>query len=149
MIGLRATQTLRTVFSGDPAIDQGIDAEGKPISDMAKFGETGDIACLRWVSGEEPTYFELRRVTARAFNFAMGQTSQPLKERELIAYGLAAVENLRGRDGNPVKLKHVKSHLGPRLTDEALDEIHSVELFDELAVRLWRLSTLDPTIGRG
>ena len=143
-IGINARAHLRHAYPKDPALDR-----DNPAFDWDSFWKTGDAKHVPIREGCEATWFVCRRLTPAQFRRVMTEASDFDKFYQAIAYGLVAVEHFRGADGSDVTLRHKRTDLGERLTEESLSAIFAVEVFREIGSRIITLSTLDPTRAQG
>lgn len=94
------TQTgFKVVCRFDPAID----AEAMSQDDVRRFRDTGDVALLRYLEGEQPTVFYCRRLRVSEMQSVKATNSEADTFVASFQRGLLSVENLLDDDGNARK----------------------------------------------
>ena len=143
-IGASRIQTLRVAHPLDPALDQ-----DNPAFSWDEYFRTGDVKHLPMKDGFRPTWFTVKRLTPAQFRHVMTQGSNFDRAFEAVCYGLTGIDNFTGPDGSQVVVKTKKSEVGPRLTDDTIEAIFSVDVINVLGIRILTMSNLDPTLAQG
>jgi hypothetical protein len=146
LLALRTTDTAEFISLKDSALDK--DADGFDAGYL-DFYESGNRSALKLVDGGVPTIFQVKRLSRRAFEHCMRQTSAVDQVREALAFGLVSVTDWFAP--GEMKLGRKKSDVGgeQRLDDATMDKFF--EYFDivkELGDRILTLSTVPPSKGQ-
>ncbi len=75
--------------------DEAIDAEAMTSEERDQFRETGDVAALKFLSGEKPALWHCRRLRTSEMRDVHAQPNDAGKYEAAFARGLVRVENLR------------------------------------------------------
>lgn len=161
----RAHQEVVHIWSEDPSLEQPQSAEARRKFEERheEFKKTGDTTKLVYKPGETPVLFRVKSLThaqklrvgdvvsvAVARMQAVGQGSIAATMllyppcAETVAYGLVKVEGMIDNDGSPLELKRA----GDRLTDETMEKLSYNGLIVELGLRIYEISSPDPTRGQ-
>lgn len=161
----RAHQTITHIWSEDPSLnhEDPKDDPGRFARAWEQFKKTGDTKVLPYLEGQTPCLWELRSIThaqkcqiGDAMAVAAGQAQavglgslvakmllyHPCAE--LVAYGLVGAKGLLDTDGHVVELKRVNG----RLTAEVMEMLSYEPLIVELGLRIYEISSPDPTRGQ-
>lgn len=121
-----AVEDYEHIWSGDPALD----SSGDDFEHRYKlYLDDRSEEHLKFVNGKEPLRWVLRHVSRRIARRILDSHAGKGQEAcfDAAAFGLVSVKNLRGPDGKPASLDHVRDERGyERVTDadmDALDEM--------------------------
>lgn len=141
MILLRSTTIVEHICPFDDALDT-----KHPDYSYEEYLKTGDRKHLPLREGAVPAVFKLRPLTRAQF-MSMMRLEDAERPGEAIAYGLVSVSGLRREgDDHDILVKHTRTSLGERLDKDSLNELFAPEVFGDVGMRIFALSsTINPT----